>query len=276
MEWDNVALLYPEVDGTYPNHTADPVVEENMLDVRQYLAENPELDFGVGLDGDCDRMAPMTKDGYLIPGDKLLAIYYNSIREDYPGSAVVFDAKSSSGLVEILKEWGAKPCMSPSGQSLIKENMEKNDAVLAGELSCHFFFKDRHFGFDDGIYAMMRLFELVLKAGKPLEEHLEIFPKKFSSKEYRIVCSEEKKHAVVSGIAKVFAARKDADVITIDGMRATMDYGWGIVRSSNTQPVISVRFEANSKKDLSRLKNDFVGALKEYFDYDFLKENIDL
>ena len=140
--------------------------------------------------------------------------------------------------------------MSPSGHSWIKENMKKHGAVLAGELSCHFFFKDRHFGFDDGIYAMMRLFEIIQVTGKSLEELLTVFPTKYSSREFRITCPEDKKVRIVENVKKVFAARKDADVVTIDGVRATMDYGWGIVRASNTQPVLCIRFEANSKEDL--------------------------
>ncbi|MBT3456012.1 phosphomannomutase/phosphoglucomutase [bacterium] len=276
MEWKNIHLLYPEVDGTYPNHTADPVVEKNMLGVRQFLKENEDVHLGIGLDGDCDRMAPMTKKGYLVPGDKLLAIFYYFIKNEHPKATVVFDVKASSGLIEVLKEWGARPFMSPSGHSHIKNNMKEQDAIVAGELSCHFFFKDRHFGFDDGVYAMMRLFEIVIGSCRPLDDLLKIFPHKFSSREYRITCAEKDKKNIVDNITKVFAAKKDAEVVTVDGVRATMDYGWGVVRSSNTQPVLSIRFEANTEKDLSRVRDDFLEALRAHFDDGFLKENIDL
>lgn len=192
MDWPNIRLQCVEVDGQYPNHEADPTVEKNMLDVKITLATT-QASIGIGLDGDCDRMDAMTKAGFLVPGDQLLAVFAQEVLNEFPGSAVIFDVKASQGLIELLEKWGAKPCMSPCGHAIIKEHMMQNNAKIGGELSCHFMFHDRYFGYDDGIYAMMRLFEIMHKTGKSLDELIKIFPKKFSSPEIRIECPEEKK-----------------------------------------------------------------------------------
>ena len=155
MEWPNVQLLYCEVDGTFPNHEADPTIEENMQDVKYALA-NSDAQLGIGFDGDGDRMAAMTKQGELLLGDKVLALYVQALIKKHPGLTVVCDIKNSAILNNLMRSWGAHPVISASGHSLIKNAMRKSSALIAGELSCHFFFHDRHFGFDDGIYAMMR------------------------------------------------------------------------------------------------------------------------
>lgn len=265
MGWKHVQLLYPEVDGTYPNHEADPTVEKNMRDVKQVLAST-DTHVGIGLDGDCDRMAPMTKSGFLVPGDQLLALYAQSVVRAHPGVAVVFDVKVSSAVIEVLENMGAKPCMSPAGHSIIKEQMRIHHALLGGELSCHFFFNDRYFGYDDAFYAMMRLFELLVQSGKTLDDLLRIIPKKFSSPEYRVKCNEDKKVSIVAAVKDVFMRRADATTITIDGVRATLPYGWGLVRVSNTQPALTIRFESDSQQGLQQVKQDFYTALQPYFD----------
>ncbi|HRN77714.1 MAG TPA: phosphomannomutase/phosphoglucomutase [Candidatus Dependentiae bacterium] len=270
MQWPHVKLLYGEVDGTYPHHEADPTIEENMQDLKQAVRQQ-HADLGVGLDGDCDRMAPVTHTGQLVLGDKLLALFAQPIVQKHPGVAIVFDIKSSSGLIELLKQWGARPYMSATGHTNIKEQMKMHQGLLGGELSCHFFFKDRNFGFDDGIYAMLRLFELIEQSGKALDELLTIFPKKYSSREYRIPCSDERKKAVVDRVTQLFLSRDDAQVITLDGIRATLPYGWGILRSSNTQPVLSMRFEADSPEDLNHIKSVFIAALTPDIDESVLR-----
>ncbi len=275
MQWKHIELLCAEVDGTYPNHEADPVVEKNMQHVKQALATT-NASLGIGLDGDADRMAAMTKSGFLVPGDQLLAIFAQDILKVHPGSAIVFDVKASSGLIELLKKWGAKPCISPCGHAIIKTQMEKVHAPLAGELSCHFFFEDKYFGYDDGIYAMMRLFEIVQKTGKSLDELLRIFPKKYSSPEIRIACDETKKQTIIDHLKKYFASKSDAELLTIDGIRVTMPYGWANVRASNTQPVLSMRFEGNSPKELKQIKEEILDLLSDYFDKAILKNELEL
>jgi len=277
MGWKNVHLLFEEVNGTFPNHEADPTVPENMTFVADYLKEYHNCELGIGLDGDCDRMNPMTRNGKLVPGDNLLALFASKVIQENAGATIICDIKSSGGLLEVLKQWGAKPVIAPSGHSNIKQAMLDNTALLGGELSCHFFFHDRYFGYDDGIYAILRLFELLVTTQKSLEELLTILPVKVSSPEFRITCeSEEKKAAIVEDVKKYFGAKKDLEVITIDGIRAHMDYGWGLARVSNTQPVISLRFESNTKEGLAKVKSEFARALSLHFDEDFLKENIEL
>ncbi len=261
MKWKNITLLYPEVDGTYPNHEADPTVEKNMLEVKRLL-QTTNASFGVGLDGDCDRMAVMDKAGNLIPGDKLLAVFAQYMLQNHPGAGVVFDIKSSLGLTELLEQWGAQPIMSPSGHSIIKDMMHKHNALLGGELSCHFFFKDRSFGYDDGIYAMLRFFKIVHQSGKSPQELIAIFPHKYSSPEFRLACPEDKKNLIVERLKEYFFSKKDGSIVTIDGIRVSFPFGWGIVRASNTQAALSMRFESDSKKGLREVMNRFETALQ--------------
>jgi len=271
MQWKKCELLFCEVDGSYPNHEADPTVEKNMQDVKKVLADS-DIQIGIGLDGDCDRMVPMTKKGFLVPGDQLLALYAQQMLKKNPGMGVVFDVKGSVGLIELLKQWGARPIMSPSGHSIIKNMMNKEDALLGGELSCHFFFKDRYFGYDDGIYAMMRLFEIITQSGKSLAELLKIFPKKYSSRELRLACDEEKKESIIKALKAHFLKRDDVSILKIDGIRVTMPYGWGIVRPSNTQAVLSMRFESDTPEGLARVIDDFGQSLEPYLDKNVLQE----
>lgn len=278
MQWQQVTLLCAEVDGNYPNHEADPTVEKNMVDVKSVLqtdsletkGQQPVL--GIGLDGDCDRMAAMTRHGFLVPGDQLLAIFATQVVQQHPGAAVVFDIKSSSGLIEVLNKLHAKPVVSATGHSFIKQAMKKSNALLGGELSCHFFFHDRYFGFDDGIYAMMRLFEILTQSDKTFEQLLMMFPKTFSTRELRVPCREEDKKAIITAVHDFFAKRADAKLMTIDGVRVDMEDGWGIVRASNTQPVMSMRFESNSPHGLQVVKELFIDALAPYYTHHELQQ----
>lgn len=271
FKWKNVDLLYPEVDGTYPHHDADPVVEKNMADVKKLLSTG-KYDLGIGLDGDCDRMDPMTKSGVLVPGDQLLALFSKSVIDQTPGAAIICDIKSSSGLCELLETWGARTCMVPTGHASVKEAMGRENGLVGGELSCHFFFADKYFGYDDGIYAALRLMELLQAAQKPLDELLRVFPFKHNTPEIRIPCLNNNAPAIVEELKLALAQKKDVSLITIDGVRATMSYGWGIVRASNTQPVLSMRFEGNSEEGLQQVKQDFFELLKPHLDMQTLHE----
>jgi len=275
MQWPNIRLLYCEVDGSYPNHEADPVKEENMADVKKILQET-DIQLGIGLDGDADRMVPMTKKGFLVPGDQVLALFAQRILAKHPGSSIVFDIKSSSGLSELIVKWGGVPRMSPTGHAIVKDHMRQYHALLGGELSCHFFFKDDYFGFDDGIYAMLRLFALLQETHKTLDELLTIFPQKYSSVEIRIECPDDKKHAVVDEVREHFRKRSDVALLEIDGARVDTEYGWGIVRVSNTQPALSMRFEADTPEGLARIKEEFITALAPHFDVIILRKQLGL
>lgn len=269
MGWKGVTLLYDEIDGTYPNHEADPVVLENMLDVKDAL-QNKNIQWGVGLDGDCDRMAAMTKEGFLVPGDQLLALFAQCIVNSLSKAPIVFDIKSSSALIELLNRWQAVLVMSPSGHAIIRDQMKKTQAVLGGELSCHFFFADRYFGYDDGIYAFMRLVELLHTTKKTLTQLLTIIPHRYSTKEFRIACQPEFKTTMVEAIINGFVNKPGVEMITIDGVRVITPYGWAIVRPSNTQSVICIRCESESIDGLKTIKGEVITLLQPFLAIDLM------
>lgn len=271
MSWPNITLLFADIDGTYPNHEADPSVEKNMLLLRQELTTGA-CAFGLGFDGDADRMAPMTKEGFLVPGDQLLGIYSQDVAQEYPGVTVVFDVNCSGGLIEMIEQAGGKAHPSATGCCNIKHEMKKYNSLLAGEISCHFIFADRYFGFDDGIYAMMRLFEIIQKTGKTLTQLVSAFPHKVSSPTFRIKCDDVAKWKIIENIHEIMLKRDDVKIVTIDGVRATMAYGWGIVRASNTQPAITLRCESNSQEGLKQVKADFVDLLRPHLGDAALKQ----
>lgn len=273
FDWKHIQLLCAEVDGNYPNHEADPTVEKNMNDVKAALATT-QAQVGIGLDGDCDRMSAMTKAGFLVPGDQLLAVFAQEVLKEHPGAGVVFDVKASSGLIELLAKWNARGYMSACGHSIVKEQMNKHNALLGGELSCHFFFDDRYLGFDDGIYAMLRLFEILVMTVKSLDELIKVFPKRYSSPEIRLACAEEKKKEIVYYLQKIYQNNPQANVNTIDGIRVTLPYAWTSIRASNTQPALSIRFESNTPEGLLALKKEVIELLKHYFDVSVLQEKI--
>lgn len=264
MSWSHVELLYEEVDGNYPHHEADPTVEENMRDLKKTLLNDDSFDVGIGLDGDGDRMGAMTPEGFLIPGDRLLGVFACSVVRKNPGAVVVFDVKSSLALIKLLDLLGATSVMSATGHALIKDSMEKNGGLLGGELSCHFFFHDKYFGYDDGIYAMIRLFEIMVESKKSLTDLLSIIPSYHSSPEYRIFWEESSRDAVIENLSHYFQSKPGSMVSRLDGMRATLPYGWVLARVSHTQPVLSVRFESETNEGLTKLKKDFMHVLLPY------------
>lgn len=272
MQWDCISLLYAEVDGTYPNHIADPTVEKYMQGLKKELL-NSNADLGLGFDGDCDRMAPMTASGKLVKGDQLLALFSKTIIEKYPGSSIVFDISSSQALHKDIKRWGGNPILSGTGVAQLKRKMVESKALIGGEISCHTVFKDRYFGFDDGIYSMMRLFELLQETNRPLDELLADLTPAFSSSVYRIPCSPQVCNTVLEVVQQHFRNRQDAELITLDGVRIHLSSGWAIVRPSKTEPVISMRFEGNTEEDLLSLKKEFHGLISPYLPCSILLEN---
>jgi phosphomannomutase/phosphoglucomutase len=273
MEWKNAHLLCAEVDGTFPNHEADPTHIKNMQHVLHALQSTNAV-VGIGFDGDADRMGAMTKEGELVPGDKMIALFAQPIIKEHPGMTVVYNIVCSSGLTELLEQWNAQTVVTPVGHSIIEESMLTHNAMLGGETSCHFFFRDKHFGYDDGVYAMFRLIELLVQSKKSLTELLTVFPHKVTSPEFRITCAEDKKNKVVEGVKDLFSQQKNVKLITIDGVKVITDYGWGLVRASNTQPALSIRFEANTAEDLQRIKEDFIQVLVHFLDEKFLREQL--
>lgn len=269
MQWKNAKLLYAEVDGTYPHHIADPTVEKYMQDLKDAVS-NSDAELGLGFDGDCDRMAPVTKSGRLVKGDQLLTIYSKSILEQYPGSSIVFDISSSLVLHDVIRKWGGIPVLSSTGIAQIKKKMAETKALIGGEISCHTVFKDRFFGFDDGIYSMMRLLELLQIQGQSLDHLLDEFPSAFSSPTYRIPCERSVCLKITHHLQEHFTQFQDVELITIDGLRIHFPYGWVIVRASNTEPVMSMRLEGNTVEDLNRLKKEFYDLMNPYLDCSLL------
>lgn len=271
LKWPNVHILYPEVDGNYPHHTADPTIEKNMEDAKEAVIEN-HANLGIGFDGDCDRMGALTEHGSLVCGDKLLAIFSKQIIQSNNNATVICDIKSSLGLTELILQWGGNLYKSRTGHAHVKAAMKRENALVGGELSCHFFFADRYFGYDDGIYAMLRLIELLQKSKQSLEEAISIFPMKFTTPEIRISCSNAQ--TIVSAITEQLRNKQDASLLTIDGVHATLPYGWGIIRASNTQPVLSIRMESDNESGLAQLKQDFFLLLSQYIDQDILRNKL--
>lgn len=263
MQWKHVSLLYPEVDGTYPHHIADPTVEKYMDDLKKELL-NSNAELGLGFDGDCDRMAPMTTSGRLVKGDQLVTILSKAILEKHPGSSIIFDVSSSQALLKDVKRWGGNAFISATGTAQIKKKMTETDALLGGEISCHTIFKDRYFGFDDGIYSMMRLFELLQDSNRSLDEWLSDLTPAFSSPAYRIPCPAPLCQKIIDALHQHFSNRSDAELILVDGLRIHLPYGWAIVRSSKTEPVISIRLEGNTEEDLLHIKREFYALIKPH------------
>ena len=255
-----VTELFYEMDGRFPNHHPDPTVPANLKDLRAaVLAQKAEL--GMAFDGDSDRIGAVDENGEVIYGDLLLLIYAREILTRKPGATFIGEVKCSQLLYDELKRLGGNPIMYKTGHSLIKAKMKEEHAELAGEMSGHMFFADRYFGYDDALYAACRLIEIVAKSGKPLSAQLDGLPKLISTPEIRVDCPDETKFAVVARVAEQF--RKTHEVIDVDGVRVLFDQGWGLLRASNTQPVLVMRFEAASQELLARYQAEVEAALAQ-------------
>lgn len=245
--------LFCESDGTFPNHHPDPTVDENVQDLIARVRESGAA-FGVGLDGDADRIGVVTEKGNIVRGDHLLLLFAMDVLKEQPGAEVIFDVKCSQSLPEVIREHGGVPVMWKTGHSLIKERMLETSAPLAGEMSGHICFGDRYFGFDDAVYAAARLAELVADSKRPLSEIVGEIPAYPSTPELRLDCSEERKFDVVRRAVEHY--QREHEVIDIDGARVIFEEGWALIRASNTQPVIVVRVEARSEVGLAAIESD--------------------
>ena len=252
--------LYCEMDGTFPNHEADPTVAENMKDLIARVKEKG-LDVGIGYDGDGDRIGVVDEKGNLIYGDKLIIIFAREILSRKPGATFISEVKCSKVMYDDIEKHGGRAIMWKTGHSLIKQKMKEEKAELAGEMSGHMFFADRYFGYDDAIYASCRLLEILSHTGKKVSELLADVPRTFSTPEIRVECPDDKKFDVVKAVTEHF--RKLYNIIDIDGVRVLFDDGWGLVRASNTQPVLVLRFEALSEKRLKEIRTLVESALEK-------------
>lgn len=256
--------LFIEPDSSFPNHHPDPTVSENMRHAIDAVIEN-KADLAIVFDGDGDRIGVVDEKGQIIWGDEQVIIFARSILKNKPDSTFIAEVKCSQTLFDDIEKHGGKAIMSKVGHSLIKAKMKETKAVLAGEMSGHIFFADRYFGFDDAIYAGARLLEILSNTEKNLSEFLSDLPKAVNTPEIRIDCPDENKFAIVEKLTEKF--QKTHKVIDIDGARIIFENGWGLIRSSNTQPVLVMRFEAINESELEKIQsavtNEVENLLKE-------------
>jgi len=248
-------------DGNFPAHLPDPTIPEYMKDLKSTVFEL-DADLGIGYDGDADRIGAIDDKGDIVWGDKLLAIFAADIIKHKPKAKIVFEVKCSQGLVEYVKSIGGIPLMWKTGHSLIKAKMKEEGALLAGEMSGHMFFADDYYGYDDAIYASARLLKILSESDKPLSELIAEIPYYYSTPEIRVDCSDELKFEVTRMIRDYF--KKQYEIIDIDGVRVIFPNGWGLVRASNTQPVLVLRFEAKTPEQLVEIQEMFYNQLRKY------------
>jgi phosphomannomutase/phosphoglucomutase len=254
-----VEELYCEVDGNFPNHHPDPSDPENLLDLIDLVKHNG-ADIGLAFDGDGDRLGVVTASGEVIFADRLLMLFAEDVLSRNPGAAIIYDVKCTGALQGHILRNGGSPLMWKTGHSLIKAKMKETHAELAGEMSGHFFFSERWYGFDDGIYAAARLLEILAAAPEGVQAKFDELPKLVSTPELKAEVTEGEQHAFIARFVEQ-ARFEGARISLIDGVRADWPDGWGLVRASNTTPVLVLRFEANDDAALSRIQEAFRGQL---------------
>ena len=255
-----VIPLFCEVDGNFPNHHPDPGKPENLVDLIAKVKET-NADLGLAFDGDGDRVGVVTNTGTMVFPDRLLMLFAQDVLTRNPAAEIIFDVKCTRLLTPLIKEYGGRPLMWKTGHSLIKKKMKETGALLAGEMSGHIFFKERWFGFDDGIYSAARLLEVLSKQEMSAEELFETFPNDISTPEINIDVTDESKFSIIDALHDAQWG-DDAKLTSIDGVRVDYPHGWGLVRASNTTPVLVLRFEAESETELQRIKDVFHAQLK--------------
>ncbi|MBV8359108.1 MAG: phosphomannomutase/phosphoglucomutase [Deltaproteobacteria bacterium] len=252
--------LYVEMDGRFPHHHPDPTVEENMRDL-QAAVKQSGAQIGIAYDGDADRIGAVDEDQRIVWGDELMVVFSRAILKERPGAAIIGDVKCSRRLYEDIARHGGRPIMWKTGHSLIKSKLKQENAALAGEMSGHMFFNDHYYGFDDAIYASLRLLEILGREGRGLAALLSDLPKTSFTPEIRLDCPDDRKFEVVRRAADYF--RRNYETVEIDGARVTFPGGWGLVRASNTQPALVMRFEARDEQTLAEIRSLFEHKLKE-------------
>ncbi len=253
--------MYFEMDGHFPNHHPDPTVEENLEHLKRAVREHG-AELGIAFDGDSDRIGAVDENGTVVWGDQLMLIYAKEILSRKPGSTFIGEVKCSQLMYDGIEKLGGRPIMYKTGHSLIKTKMKQEHAELAGEMSGHIFFADRYYGYDDALYAACRLIEIVANSGHPLSHQLAGLPKMVNTPEIRIDSDDEKKFGLVDKVKEHY--RKTHPVIDVDGVRVKFEKGWGLLRASNTQPVLVMRFEAESPELLAAYKSDMEKALVSF------------
>ena len=250
--------LFSEMDGGFPNHHPDPLVPGNLGNLIDEVRKQ-KADLGIAFDGDADRIGAIDEQGKIIWGDQLMILFSRAILKEVPGATFISEVKCSQNLFADIEKRGGKAIMWKVGHSLIKAKLKEEKAQLAGEMSGHIFFAHRYYGYDDAIYSGARLLEILSHTDKKLSELLSDVPPTVSTPEIRTECGDEIKFPVVEKLVEAF--KKDYQVIDIDGARILFDGGWGLVRASNTQPVLVLRFEAQDEKTLESIKRTVEGKV---------------
>ena len=251
--------LFCEPDGRFPHHHPDPTVPENLDAMIKEVAET-SADLGIAFDGDADRIGVVDHRGRIIWGDQLMILFSRDLLTRHPGAGIIGEVKCSQVLYDDIRRHGGRPIMWKAGHSLIKSKMKEEGALLAGEMSGHIFFAERYFGFDDAIYAGARLLEVLSRTRGSLAEMLSDVPEMVNTPEIRMDCPEDRKFRIVEELAAEF--KKEYDVIDVDGARVLFDGGWGLIRPSNTQPVLVLRFEAEDAARLEEIRRIFMEKLE--------------
>ncbi len=265
-----VVRLYCEPDGRFPNHLPDPTVMKYIKDLRAKVIET-KADLGIGYDGDADRLGIIDNLGRPVFADKLVALFARDTLTRHPKAKVVFDVKCSQALPEMIEKSGGVPIMWKTGHSLLKAKMKEEHAPLAGEMSGHIFIGDGYFGFDDAIFCSGRMMQILTHSGKTMAELHDEVPSFVSTPEIRVDATDEDKFNIVADLVAYF--KKSHQVVDIDGARVLFGDGWGLVRASNTQPVLVMRFEAKTSERLAEIANLFKSKLREYPTVKFSEED---
>jgi len=255
-----VSEIACEMDGRFPIHHPDPTVPENLaLLIEQVKQEKADL--GIAFDGDADRIGAVDEKGRIVWGDELLVLFARDVLKRNPQAVIISEVKCSQRLYDDITKHGGVPIMWKAGHSLLKAKMKETHALLAGEMSGHMFFKERYFGYDDAVYAGMRLLEIIANSGKPLSALLADLPEAVSTPELRVDCPDDKKFAIAAKAAEFF--RQHYEIVDVDGARIKFADGWGLIRASNTQPALVLRFEASSQEKLSEYRAVVENKLRE-------------
>ena len=254
-----VIELYSEPDGTFPNHHPDPTVEENLEELIATVRESG-ADLGIAFDGDSDRVGVVDAAGRILWGDEMMVLFSRDILARQPGATVVSEVKCSQRLYDDIEARGGTGIMWKAGHSLLKAKMRETGALLGGEMSGHLFFADRYFGFDDGIYAGARMIEILARSGKPVAEMLSDLPHAVFTPEIRVPCPDEHKFRLAEAAQARFREQGHR-LVDVDGVRVIFDHGWGLIRASNTQPILVLRFEATDEVSLARYRKLVEGEL---------------
>ena len=254
-------LLHCDSDCNFPNHIPDPAVKANMHDLGEKV-KNLGYDLGVAVDGDTDRCGLVLEDGFFVPADMIMILFYRDLAKQMEVKKGVFDVKCSMSLIDEIKKLGLKPCMNRTGSVYCRSYVNENNLDFGGEYSGHLFFRDRYLGFDDGIYGILRIIELLSHSDKKISEFFEGINHYFSTEELKVRVTEDNKFNIVNGVIEYAKNKKYAFSLT-DGIRVTFDDGWALVRASNTGPDLTVRFEAKTEKRLKEIQNEFISLIDE-------------